>query len=112
MSQLEGQTVPIVGGVLDLRGGEIRRGADVIRLTNMERKLLAFFIERSGVLISAETLLVEVWGYRSTTRTRAISHAILRLRKKLEADPANPAHIVTEFGAGYRWVSLLSLIHI
>jgi DNA-binding response OmpR family regulator len=54
--------------------------------------------------ISREELLNEVWGYQNYPSTRTVDNHILRLRQKLEADPANPQHFLTLHRSGYKFV--------
>ncbi len=78
------------------------RGQAVI-MTALEFKLLRFFTANTGVVFSREVLLQKVWGYHSYPSTRTVDNQILKLRQKLEADPANPVHLQTIYGAGYRF---------
>jgi len=55
-------------------------------------------------VISREELLNEVWGYQNYPSTRTVDNHILRLRQKLENDPANPTHFLTVHGAGYKFL--------
>lgn len=86
-----------------LKMSATRAGQPVI-LTAHEFKLLKFFIEHAEQVLSREELLNEVWGYHSYPTTRTVDNQILKLRQKLEADPANPVHILTLYGAGYKFV--------
>ena len=80
-----------------------RSGAPVI-LTSHEFKLLRFFTDHPERVLSREVLLNEVWGYNSYPTTRTVDNQILKLRQKLEHDPANPIHLLTIYGAGYKFV--------
>src|SRR5262245_29765696 len=73
------------------------------RLTAKEAELLAFLAARPGRLVTRDELLVGVWGYRPSTVTRAVDNMMRKLRSKVEADPAQPVHLVTLFGEGYRF---------
>lgn len=73
-------------------------------LTAHEFKLLRFLIDHAEQVLSREELLNEVWGYNSYPTTRTVDNQILKLRQKLERDPANPQHLQTIYGAGYRFV--------
>ena len=55
-------------------------------------------------MLSREELLNHVWGYRNYPSTRTVDNHILRLRQKLEKDPANPLHFRTVHSAGYKFV--------
>lgn len=80
-----------------------RRGEPVV-ITAHEFKLLRFFLENVGRVISREELLTDVWGYNHCPTTRTVDNQILKLRQKIEADPANPRHFVTVHGAGYKFL--------
>ena len=79
------------------------RGVPVV-LTAHEFKLLKFFTENLDRVLTRELLLTEVWGYYSYPTTRTVDNQILKLRQKLEPDPANPKHLLTIYGAGYKFV--------
>ena len=57
-------------------------------------------------MVSRDQLLAEVWGYSAQVVTRAADNAVRRLREKIEADPSEPRHLLTSFGAGYRFEPL------
>ena len=80
-----------------------RKGAPVV-LTAHEFKLLRFFVENAERVLTREELLNEVWGYNSYPSTRTVDNQILKLRQKLEQNPAEPVHFCTVHGAGYRFV--------
>ena len=80
-----------------------RKGAPVT-LTSHEFKLLKFFTDNAERVLSRDELLNEVWGYNCYPTTRTVDNQILKLRQKLEPDPANPAHFLTIYGAGYKFV--------
>lgn len=81
----------------------VREGIPVI-LTSHEFRLLKFFTENAERVLSREELLNEVWGYNCYPTTRTVDNQILKLRQKLEPEPANPAHFLTIYGAGYKFV--------
>lgn len=76
-----------------------------IRLTNLEMKLLRYFVENEGKVMDRGELLENVWGHTSMPTTRTVDNFILRLRKYFEEDPAEPRHFLSVRGAGYRFVS-------
>ena len=80
-----------------------RAGVPVI-LTSHEFKLMRFFTDNAERVLTRDVLLNEVWGYNSYPTTRTVDNQILKLRQKLEADPANPKHLLTIYGAGYKFV--------
>lgn len=81
----------------------VREGAPVT-LTSHEFRLLKFFTDHAERVISRDELLNEVWGYNCYPTTRTVDNQILKLRQKLEPDPANPAYFLTVYGAGYKFV--------
>ncbi len=74
-----------------------------VSLTAREMGLLRALVDREGEAVTRGELLEEVWGLRPDTRTRVIDSFIVRLRRYIEADPANPRHIVSVRGHGYRF---------
>ena len=89
---------------IDFQRMSVRRGDTAVLLTAHEFKLLRFFIENAEQVLTRERLLNEVWGYNSYPSTRTVDNQLLKLRQKLEPDPANPRHLLTIFGAGYKFV--------
>ena len=75
------------------------------RLTPMESKLLRFLVERPKRSFAPRDLLREVWGYRATN-SKTVKTTINRLRRKVEADPSNPRHLLFTRGLGYRFEPL------
>jgi DNA-binding response OmpR family regulator len=89
---------------IDFKRMSVRRGGNPVVLTSHEFKLLKFFIENAENVLTREVLLNEVWGYNFYPTTRTVDNQILKLRQKLEIDPANPKHLLTIYGAGYKFV--------
>ena len=83
---------------------EIHRNGRPVTLTSKEFKLLAYLINNPRRVISRDKLLKEVWGYENYPSTRTVDNHILKLRKKLETDPAQPKHFDTVHCAGYRFL--------
>ncbi|MEU6846560.1 response regulator [Streptomyces sp. NPDC046716] len=80
----------------------VRDGRD-IRLTPTEWHLLEILVCNPGRLVSQKQLLSEVWGVSQSTKTNYLRVYMAQLRRKLEADPARPRHLITEPGMGYRF---------
>jgi len=93
----------LAGCEIDFRKMSVRRNGNPIILTAHEFKLLKFFTENPDRVLTREALLNEVWGYDSYPSTRTVDNQILKLRQKLEPDPANPKHLLTIYGAGYKF---------
>ena len=88
---------------VNLAAMEVRRAGDVVTLTAHEFKLLRYFVENAGRVISRAELLNDVWGYENYPTTRTVDNQVLKLRQKLESDPAQPRHLRTVHGAGYKF---------
>ena len=88
---------------VDLRRRVLRKDQREHRLTTHEAGVLAFLINHSGINVSREQLLEEVWGYSPNMATRTVDNQILKLRKKIEDVPSDPRHILTVHGTGYRF---------
>src|SRR5579885_13987 len=69
-----------------------------------EFKIVKYMAQNPNRVISREELLNDVWGYQNYPTTRTVDNHILKLRQKLEADPANPVHFRTVHGVGYKFV--------
>jgi len=89
---------------VDLFRVEVSRLDRSVVLTALEFKVLRFFVTSPGRVISRDELLNQVWGFENYPCTRAVDNCVLRLRKKLELDPAHPVHFQTVHGVGYRFV--------
>lgn len=100
----ESDTFTVNGRSVDFENLELKNGAETIRLTLMEAKLLRYLIDNEGKPVSRKTILEEVWDLHEDTDTRAIDNFIVRLRKYLETDPTNPEILQTVRGVGYRFV--------
>jgi two-component system alkaline phosphatase synthesis response regulator PhoP len=85
--------------------GEVVRDGRAIELSAREFKLLQYFIEHRGAVLSRETLLNEVWGYNAMPTTRTVDVHVAWLRQKLEPNPRYPRYILTLHGLGYKFVS-------
>ena len=89
---------------IDFKKMTVKHNGSPANITAHEFKLLKFFVENSEQVLTREALLNEVWGYNSYPTTRTVDNQILKLRQKLESDPANPTHFLTIYGAGYKFV--------
>ena len=90
---------------IDFTKMEIIRENQTIALTAQEFKTLKFMVQNAERVITRDELLNEVWGYHNYPSTRTVDNHILKLRQKLEKDPANPVHFRTVHGVGYKFVS-------
>jgi two-component system response regulator RegX3 len=81
-----------------------RRGGESLSFTRREMEVLQYLHANGDRPVSREELLTKVWGYAraSDIETRTVDIHVAKLRRKIEADPAQPRHLVTVRGAGYR----------
>jgi DNA-binding response OmpR family regulator len=87
---------------IDFKSQTAQRGSEVIHLTHREFELLQYLAARAGRVVYRNELLRAVWGYPDNSAyTRAVDHAIARLRKKIEPEPEAPRSILTVHGDGY-----------
>jgi DNA-binding response OmpR family regulator len=92
----------VLGDVrIDFLARVAKRGAQEVHLTHREFCLLKYLAERPGRVVSRDELLRDVWEYPDPGITRAVDHAVNRLRGKIEPDPQQPRFIHTAVGAGY-----------
>ena len=80
------------------------RGSQPLELTAKEYDILKLLIRHRGEIVTRDRLLTDVWGYESSPNTRTVDNHILRLRQKLEEDPADPTYILSVYGEGYKFV--------
>jgi DNA-binding response OmpR family regulator len=93
------------GREVDFASLELRRGERVVPLTLMEANLFRFLVQREGQVVSRKEILEQVWGVHEDTDTRAIDNFIVRLRRYVEDNPAEPRHLLTVRSVGYRFVA-------
>jgi DNA-binding response OmpR family regulator len=79
------------------------KGGKVVHLTAKEFDLLELLISRMGQVVSREAILEKVWGYENFPTTRTIDTFMHNLRRKIENDPAHPAHLITVPWSGYKF---------
>jgi two-component system alkaline phosphatase synthesis response regulator PhoP len=79
-------------------------GADEVRLTPIEMALMKALGDSEGRVLTREELLKEAWGTDAPLTTRTVDNFVLRLRKLFELDPANPTHILSVRGRGYKFM--------
>jgi DNA-binding response OmpR family regulator len=89
----------------DFSGMEVFKNGSPVVLTAHEIKLLKYFVDHAERVITREELLNDVWGYSSYPTTRTVDNQVMKLRQKLEADPAKPIYFRTMHGIGYKFVS-------
>jgi DNA-binding response OmpR family regulator len=88
---------------IELKTRTVTRAGVAVELTPREYELLVFLVRADGAIISREHVMDEVWHYVPGLTSRTVDQHVARLRHKLEADPAEPRHILTARKAGYRF---------
>jgi DNA-binding response OmpR family regulator len=78
------------------------KGTAAIAMTPKEFEILKFLWEHRNKVVSRDQLLTNVWGYDESISTRTVDNFILKLRQKIEDDPAHPRCIITIHGTGYK----------
>ncbi len=89
--------------VIDTNRREVRRQNEVIRLKPKEYDLLLFLAKHQGQVLSRDLILERVWGWDFSGGSRTVDVHVRWLREKIEAQPSQPARIVTVRGVGYRF---------
>ena len=90
--------------VVDFIQYEARKKGQPVEMTAKEFGVLRYLAVRAGEVIQRQQLLEEVWGYENYPTTRTVDNHIASLRAKLEDDPAEPRHLLTVHGVGYKFV--------
>jgi two-component system OmpR family response regulator len=88
---------------IDVARHKISCGNVSIELSRMEFALLDFLARNKGQVFTRDNLLEKVWGYDFSGDTRTVDVHVSWLRRKIEADPAHPRHLVTVRGIGYKF---------
>lgn len=101
-----GEAVVRFGEVeLDLAAKTVTRAGSPVHLTPTEWRMLEFLARHPGALVTRQSLLKEIWASEQVSDSGYLRLYMSQLRKKLEADPARPVHLLTEQGMGYRLVT-------
>lgn len=92
------------GLVIDLAARTVIRAENSVRLTPLEHDLLSLLVSNSGKVLTAASILEQVWGPDYVSEVQILRTHIFRLRNKIERNSSQPAIIITEPGVGYRLV--------
>jgi two-component system KDP operon response regulator KdpE len=87
---------------IDLATHTVQRDGETLHLTPTEFKLLARLVRSAGRVVTHRQLLTDVWGPEFTEHTHYLRLYMAQLRAKIEHDPTEPRHLLTETGVGYR----------
>jgi DNA-binding response OmpR family regulator len=88
---------------VDFSRGEVRRSGQPVDVTLTEFKLLTAFVKNRGRVLSRQQLLDLAWGAGIVLSDRAVDNHVVGLRRKIESVPAEPRHLVSVRGLGYRF---------
>lgn len=88
---------------VDLLARTVKKDNELLKLTATEYNLLVLFAKNEGRVLTHQHILREVWGVGNQTETQYLRVFVAQLRKKIETDPNQPEHIITESGVGYRF---------
>jgi two-component system KDP operon response regulator KdpE len=88
---------------IDLISRTVKQRDEVLKFTSTEYNLLALFAKNEGKVLTHQYILKEIWGFGYQTETQYLRVFVAAIRKKIEENPNNPQHIITESGVGYRF---------
>ncbi len=89
---------------VDFPKQRLTRGRETHQLSFHESEILKLLHEHKDEPVSREEILARIWGPEAASTTRTVDNFIVKLRRKVEKDPANPKHILTVYGTGYKLV--------
>lgn len=88
---------------IDLIARTVKHNNELLKLTSTEYNLLSLFARNEGRVLTHQYILKEIWGVGYQTETQYLRVFVGTLRKKIEDNPNQPKHIITESGVGYRF---------
>ena len=88
---------------VDFSRAELKRAGVAMDLTAIELKMLQLFLRQPGRVLSRSQVIGDVWGQDVFVTDRVVDTHVVKLRRKVESDPADPKHIVSVRGLGYRF---------
>ncbi len=88
---------------IDLAARTVKKNNELLKLTSTEFNLISLFARNEGRVLTHRFILKEIWGVGYQTETQYLRVFVGSLRKKIEDNPNNPGHIITESGVGYRF---------
>ena len=94
--------ISVHGIDIDPARRRVRISGQNVELTDQEFRLLHLLATHAGIVFSREALLAKVWRGDTFVTVRSVDTLVKRVRKKIEDDPAEPAVILTVWGAGYK----------
>ena len=89
---------------IDFSSYEAHEAGKPVQMTHREFEILKYLWQHPHETVDRDTLLNEIWGLDNMTTTRTVDNFILRLRQKIEEDPAHPRYLLTVHGIGYKFI--------
>ena len=106
MASNKGETTFRFGRIyVDLTARVVKRDDEILHLTPIEYRLLAFLLTHQNTVLTHRQILLGVWGPNDIDNYHYVRIYMGALRKKLEDDPVQPIHVITETGVGYRFIA-------
>lgn len=101
----EKSSMIVIGNLMfDFIARTVKLNGELLKLTATEYNLISLFAKNEGRVLTHQFILREIWGVGYQTETQYLRVFVGTLRKKVEENPNNPKHIITESGVGYRFV--------
>ena len=91
---------------IDVPKRRVRLNGQDVELTDQEFRLLHLMATHAGIVFSREALLAKIWRGDTFVTVRSVDTLVKRLRRRIEADPANPTHLLTVWGVGYKFADV------
>ncbi len=89
---------------IDFVARTLKQNNEIVKLTSTEYNLIALFAKNEGKVFTHHFILKEIWGVGFQSETQYLRVFVGTLRKKIEKNPNQPQHIITESGVGYRFI--------
>lgn len=102
-ASVQSDSITLGDFTLNLRRRTLVKNGKNIELTQVEFQMVEYFFSNPDVALDRTDILNKVWGTNYFGEEKIVDVNIRRLRKKVEDDPSNPAHLVTVWGMGYKW---------
>jgi DNA-binding response OmpR family regulator len=91
---------------IDVPKRRVRLNGQDVELTDQEFRLLHLMATHAGIVFSREALLAKIWRGDTFVTVRSVDTLVKRLRRRIESDPANPTHLLTVWGVGYKFADV------
>ena len=102
-ASVQSDSITLGDFTLNLRRRTLVKKGKNIELTQVEFQMVEYFFYNPDVALDRTDILNKVWGTNYFGEEKIVDVNVRRLRKKVEDDPSNPAHLVTVWGMGYKW---------